>query len=82
MAGYVAVLSRKLGVSCHFPILTTYLVLGLFTDLSRLVVIGRWGFSFEPYKDLHDAQTCFSPLLSTSSSLNSTADSYPRNFGK
>ena len=49
VAGYVAALSWRLGVSRNFPLLTTYLVLSLVTDLARFVVIGRFGFSAEQY---------------------------------
>ena len=43
LAGYVAVLGWKLGVSRHFPFLTTYLVLSLIAELSRWVILTRWG---------------------------------------
>jgi hypothetical protein len=53
MAGYVAVLNWRLGVSHHFPLLTTYLVLSLFTDLSRFVLIVRSGCASELYLYLY-----------------------------
>jgi len=43
LAGYVAVLGWKLGVSRHFPFLTTYLVLSLIAELSRWVILERCG---------------------------------------
>jgi hypothetical protein len=49
VGGYVAALSWRLGVSRHFPLLTTYLVLSLVTDLARVVVLGWFGFSAEQY---------------------------------
>jgi hypothetical protein len=49
LGGYVAALSWRLGVSRHFPLVTTYLVLSLVIDLVRFVVLGRFGFSTEQY---------------------------------
>ena len=41
LAGYVAVLGWKLGVSRHFPFLTAYLVLSLIAELSKWVILKR-----------------------------------------
>jgi len=49
MGGYVAALSWKLGVARHFPVLTAYLVLSLASDLCRVVVLKKFGFSAEEY---------------------------------
>ena len=49
LAGYVAALSWRLGVARHFPLLTAYLVLSLIAELSRWVILARWGFVSELY---------------------------------
>jgi hypothetical protein len=53
LAGYVAALSRRLGVARHFPLLTSYLVLSLFAGLARWVTFARWGLVSELYMDLY-----------------------------
>jgi hypothetical protein len=49
LAGYVAALSWRLGVSRHFPLVTTYLALSLVTDLARFIILGRFGFTAEQF---------------------------------
>jgi hypothetical protein len=49
LAGYIAALGWRLGVSRHFPILTTYLILSLIADLARFIVLERLGFAAEQY---------------------------------
>ncbi len=43
MAVYVAVLSWRRGIWRHFPVLTAYLLLNVFTNLGRFFVIKRLG---------------------------------------
>jgi hypothetical protein len=49
VAGYVAALSWRLGVSRRFPLLTTYLILSIVASLARVVVLGWFGFSGDQY---------------------------------
>src|SRR5260370_19894290 len=49
LAGYIAALGWRLGVSRHFPILRTYLILSLIADLARFIVLERLGFATEQY---------------------------------
>jgi hypothetical protein len=59
MAGYVAALSWKLGVSRHFPFLTSYLVLSFFVELSRWVIFKRWGIVAKLWMDFYDGSDSF-----------------------
>ncbi len=49
VAGYVAAVSWRLGVSRRFPLLTTYLILSVVASLARVVVLAWFGFSGDQF---------------------------------